>query len=358
MSVEKSNQNSDPKENKKTASNITSNTMISKLSLVGSLIAIGLTGYMLVNSTIESKKSQQIDQFYEKLQSQVNQLKATQSSQIKSIEQEGFLAQAQQSNLRAIQGQLEALNNQIATPTKDIYMQMSIINIQSAIDYLTLAKDVALFNGNTAKAKELVSIAFSKIEASKVANLSANDMQNIKKALDQYDSRSDIVNVFINIQQQLDKLIYITPENLDQTKTDTTKSNKYLSFLSSVIEIQDIPKNQKIVSTNEAKYVVASNLYNALIALQNAVYANDQVVIDKTKANLLEILQQRFIQNQDAKNLEKAITDLNAQDRRNLNDSLENTVEALVKQQNQLLAGNKSSLVEHKQKEVENDKNF
>ncbi|MBK2027916.1 hypothetical protein IB642_02910 [Allofrancisella guangzhouensis] len=357
MSVEKNNQNSYPKDNRNPTANTKSNIVIAKFSLLGSLVAIGLSGYVIVNLTLESKKSQQINQAYGKLQTQVDQLKAIQASQIKFIEQGSFLAQAQQSSLKAVQSQLEILNNQIATPTKDLYMQMSIINIQSAIDYLTLAKDVALFNGNIVKARELVGIAFSKIEASKVANLSANDMQNIKKSLEQYNSRSDIIKNFVNIQQQVGKLIYITPENLFQTKNKSIESNKYLNFLSSVIQIQDIPKNQKLVSTNEAKYVVASNLYNAVIALQNAVYANDQATIDKAKASLLLILQQNFIQNQDAKNLEKIITNINAQDRQNLNDRLDNAIETLVKQQNQLLVGS-SNLVEYKQKEVENDENF
>ena len=43
-----------------------------------------------------------------------------------------------------MQTQLDALNTQIATPTKDMYCQMNVLNIQSAIDYLILIKDVML----------------------------------------------------------------------------------------------------------------------------------------------------------------------------------------------------------------------
>ncbi|MDE4974287.1 hypothetical protein NAI33_11755, partial [Francisella tularensis subsp. holarctica] len=78
--------------------------------------------------------------------------------------------------------QLITINNQIAVPSKDLYVQLSIINIQSAINYLILAKDVLVFDGDSQKASELVDNDFDNIQASRVASVSASERQNIKSA--------------------------------------------------------------------------------------------------------------------------------------------------------------------------------
>ncbi|MDE5035769.1 hypothetical protein NAI71_10875, partial [Francisella tularensis subsp. holarctica] len=74
-------------------------------------------------------------------------------------------------SVKALQSQLITINNQIAVPAKDLEVHMSIINIQSAINYLFLAKDVMVFDGDSQKASVLVDNAFDKLHASSVASV-------------------------------------------------------------------------------------------------------------------------------------------------------------------------------------------
>ena len=233
-----------------------------------------------------------------------------------------------------MQAQLDALNAQIATPTQDMSLQMSVANIQSAIDYLIFAKDVALFSGDTAKAEDLADTAFDRVEASRVANIGAAKRHDIKKALESFVSHNDIVKEFVNIQQQFSGLTYLTPENFD---TPNTNENKYWKYLSSVVEIQDISKDQQLVATKLSKQFIADNLYGSLMDLQTAMYMNNNKAIAQAKASLLKILNQYFIQNYQAKALEKNLEAIEPQSTVNLNNSLDSIISDLTNQQNALL---------------------
>lgn len=321
-----------------------SKSILPKFSIVISLVAIGMAGYITAESVIKSKyANNQADQ-YTILEKQLTKLKQTQRDQDAILSDVGSQNDSQQNSIKAIQSQLSTVNSQLATPAKDLYMQMSIINIQSAIDYLILAKDVVAFSGDVQRANDLVDIAFDKIEASKVANISASDRQNIKNTLRNYSSREDVVKEFINIEQQFGKLKYVTPDNVDSVKPKTPE-NKYMKLLSSVVEIQDIPKNQILVSTRQAKQFISDNLYQSLISLQTAMYTNNKSDIAKAKANITNVLKKYFVQNNDAKSLEKNIQNIEAQKTQDLDNSLDKVINQLSKQQNELL--NKESVLKY-----------
>ncbi|QIW10602.1 hypothetical protein [Francisella sp. LA112445] len=314
-----------------------SKSILPKLSIVISLVAIGMAGYVIADSVIKDKNNTNSEnQQYSSLERQLNKLKQDQSNQNGIINDLSSQNDSQQNSIKAIQSQLTTVNSQLETPAKDLYMQMSIINIQSAIDYLILAKDVVAFSGDTQKANYLVSMAFDKIQASKVANVSASDRQNISSILKGYASKEDIIKEFINIEQQIGKLQYITPENASTMEVKQPKS-KYMKLLSSIVEIQDIPKNQTLVSSKQAKQFVSDNLYQSLISLQTAMYTNDQSDITKAKANLTNILGEYFVQDSNAKALEKAIQNIHARRTQDLDSVLDKVISQLSSQQNELL---------------------
>ncbi|WP_150465757.1 hypothetical protein [Francisella sp. SYW-2] len=316
--------------------NKSSFNILSKISMVVSLVALGLASYSVIDFERSDNKLGANDQALASLQNQLESLKSLQTEQKEAIndlgEQNDFLTQ----NIKATQSQVTTLGNQVAVPTKDLYLQMSIVNIQSAINYLVLAKDVAVFDGDAQKANELVDSAFDKIEASGVATVSVSERQKIKDTLGETLSKSDVIKHFISIQQQFSKLKYITPEDISADVNTSSQSN-YMKFLHSVVEIQNIPENQTLVATNQAKQVVSSNLYNSLIQLQSAMYSNDQGSIDKAKDNLIAIINQYFVQDNNAKELKKDIKSINSQNLDNVDSSLDKVINQLSEQQNKLL---------------------
>ena len=313
---------------------------LSALSLILSAVSLGVAGYMFVNSENEAKNVSNANQAYSSLQSELNKLKTNQSQNKGILDDVSTQNDAQKESVKAMQAQLNALNTQIATPTKDMYLQMSIANIQSAIDYLILAKDVALFSGDTTKAEDLADTAFDRVEASRVANIGAAKRQDVKKALESFVSRNDIVKEFVNIQQQFSRLTYLTPENFNTPKTN---ENKYWKYLSSVVEIQDISKDQQLVATKLSKQFIADNLYGSLMNLQTAMYMNSDKAIAQAKASLLKILSQYFVQNDQAKALKKSLEAIEPQTTINLINSLDSMISDLTNQQNSLLAGDKKT---------------
>jgi hypothetical protein len=318
----------------KTAKSTSSFSKLSAFSLVASAVALGVAGYVFVNSENEAKNILNANQTYSAIQSELYKLKADQSQQKGVLSDVSTQVDAQKEGVKAVQAQLDALNAQIATPTQDMYLQMSVANIQSAIDYLILAKDVALFSGDTAKAEDLADTAFDRVESSRVANIGAAKRQDIKKALERFVSHNDIVKEFVNIQQQFSGLTYLTPENFDIPKTN---ENKYWKYLSSVVEIQDISKDQQLVATKLSKQFIADNLYGSLMDLQTAMYMNNDKAIAQAKASLLKILNQYFIQNYQAKALEKNLEAIEPQSTVNLSNSLDSIISDLTNQQNALL---------------------
>ncbi|API87232.1 hypothetical protein [Francisella uliginis] len=313
-----------------------SKAVISKLSFVVSLVAVGMAGYVTIDSVIKSKNANNEAHQYTVLEKQLAKLKQTQSDQDAILNDVSSQNDSQQNSIKAIQSQLSTVNSQLATPAKDLYMQMSIINIQSAIDYLILAKDVVAFSGDVQRANDLVDIAFDKIEASKVANISASDRQSIKNTLKNYASKEDVIKEFTNIEQQFGKLKYITPNTVDSVKPKQSK-NKYMKLLSSIVEIQDIPKNQTLVSTKQAKQFISDNLYQSLISLQTAMYTNNEADITQAKTNITNILKKYFIQDKNAKSLEKTIQNIHARKTKDLDNSLDKVINQLSSQQNELL---------------------
>ncbi|ASG68080.1 hypothetical protein CDV26_06490 [Francisella halioticida] len=313
-----------------------SRTIISKFSLVVSLVAMGMAGYVTVNSIVRSKSTNNETYQYTILQKQLTRIKQAQSDQMTILDDVSSQKDSQQNSIKAIQSQLSIVNSQLAAPTKDLYMQMGITNIQSAIDYLILAKDVVTFSGDVQRANDLVDIAFDKIEASKVANISAIDRQNIKNTLKRYASREDVIKEFINIEQQFGKLKYITPENVGSVKTKQSE-NKYMKLLNSIVKIQDIPKNQILVSTKQAKQFISDNLYQLLISLQTAMYTNNKADITLDKTSLINILEKYFVQDSNAKNLEKTIQSIQSRETEDLDNTLDKVINQLSSQQNDLL---------------------
>ncbi|APC91156.1 MULTISPECIES: hypothetical protein [Francisella] len=343
MSVEKNTQQQNSTQNKSAqkttiASNKSSVGIFVKITLVISIVAIGLSSYVLINSISQIKNSNANLQAYTAFDKQLKAIKSTQDQQKSISDVLSAQNDALTQHIKALQSQLTTINNQMTLPAKDLYMQMSVINIQSAINYLILAKDVMVFAGDSQKASELVDSAFDKIQASRVATVSASERQNINSALEQYSSRDDIIKEFITIEQQFAKLEYLTPENISTTAKSQKSQNKYIKLLSAIVEIQDIPKNQTLVATTQTKEFVADNLYRALISLQSAMYINNQDAIDKAKNNLVDIVKKYFVQNKDAKNLENAIQSIKAQNLDSLNTSIDKLISQLSKQQNQLLA--------------------
>ena len=314
---------------------------LSALSLVVSAVALGGVGFVFVNSENEARNISNANQIYSAMQNELDKLKADQSQQKNISDDVSTQVDAQKESVKAVQAQLDSLNAQIAIPTKDMYLQMSVANIQSAIDYLILAKDVALFSGDTAKAEDLTGIAFNRVEASRVANIGAAKRQDIKKALESFVSHNDIVKEFVNIQQQFSNLTYLTPENLDTPKTS---ENKYWKYLSSVVEIQDISKDQQLVATKLSKQFVADNLYGSLIDLQTAMYMNNDKAIGQAKISLLKIINQYFVQNDQAQALGKSLQDIKPQSTVNLSNSLDNVISDLTKQQNALLVRDQKAI--------------
>ena len=313
---------------------------LSALSLAVSAVALGGAGFVFVNSENEARNVSHANQTYSTMQSELDKLKADQSQQKNILDDVSSQSDAQKEGVKAVQAQLDALNAQIATPTQDMYLQMSVANIQSAIDYLILAKDVALFSGDTAKAEDLVDTAFDRVEASRVANIGAAKRQDIKKALESFVSRNDIVKEFVNMQQQFSGLTYLTPENFDTSKTS---ENKYWKYLSSVVEIQDISKDQQLVATKLSKQFIADNLYGSLMDLQTAMYMNNEKAIGQAKTSLLKIINQYFVQNDQAQVLEKSLQAIEPQSTTNLSNSLDSVISDLTNQQNTLLVRDKKA---------------
>ncbi|APD50881.1 hypothetical protein [Francisella hispaniensis] len=343
MSVEKNTQqqnSTQDKPAKKTTivDNKSSIGVFAKINLVVSIAALGLSSYVLVNAISQAKNSNTNFQVYTAFDKQLKAIKSNQDQQKNIANDLSAQNDALTQSVKALQSQLITINNQIATPAKDLYMQMSVINIQSAINYLILAKDVMIFDGDSQKASELVDDAFDKIQASRVATVSVSERQNIKSALTQYSSRDEIIKEFIAIEQQFAKLEYLTPEDISTTVKSQDSKNKYMKLLSSIVEIQDIPKNQTLVATKYAKEFVADSLYRSLISLQSAMYINNQEAIDKAKNNLVAIVKKYFVQNEDTKKLINAIQGIKAQNLDSFNTSIDKLISQLSKQQNQLLA--------------------
>ena len=364
MSVEKNNQQQNSTQDKSAQKTIVANNKSSirafaKITLVISIAALGLSSYALINSISQAKNSNANVQVYTAFYKQLKAIKSTQDQQKSISDDLSAQNDALTQSVKALQSQLTTINNQMAIPAKDLYMQMSVINIQSAINYLILAKDVMIFDGDSQKTSELVDSAFDKIQASRVATVSVSERQNINSALEQYSSRDYTIKEFISIEQQFAKLEYLTPENISTTVKSQDSQNKYIKLLSAIVEIQDIPKNQNLVATTQAKEFVADSLYRSLISLQSAMYINNQDAIDKAKNNLVDIIKKYFVQNDNAKKLENAIQSIKAQNIDNFNTSIDKLISQLSKQQNQLLAQqsnlNKTNI---SAEGSENDKSF
>lgn len=304
--------------------------IISKFGFVMSIAALGLSGYVVVNSQLQVQKNVDNNKTYSALENQVSKFKQYQDEQKSVLDDVSSQNDAQTDSIKALQSQITSINSQIATPTKDLYMQMNIANLQSAIDYLVLAKDVVTFAGDTQKGNDLVDMAFEKAEASKVVNISVTDRQDIKNALNKFSSKNDILKDFASIEQQVGKLKYLTAQNISDNK-DSKPDNKYMKFLSSVIQVQDIPKDQILVSTKKSKQIVANGLYQSLISLQNALYTNNPDSIEKSKDNLIKIVKKYFVQNNDAKTLEEMLLDIKSQNMQNIDDSLDKVISQLSK---------------------------
>ncbi|MFV9924717.1 MAG: hypothetical protein AB8U93_03245 [Francisella endosymbiont of Hyalomma scupense] len=364
MSVEKNNQQKNSTQDKSAqkttvANNKSSIEAFAKITLVISIAAVCLSSYALINSISQAKNSNANIQAYIALDKQLKAIKSTQDQQKNISDDLSAQNDALTQSVKALQSQLITINNQMAIPAKDLYMQMSVINIQSAINYLILAKDVMIFDGDSQKAFELVDSAFDKIQASRVATVSVSERQNINSALEQYSSRDNTIKEFISIEQQFTKLEYLTPENISTTIKSQDSQNKYIKLLSAIVEIQDIPKNQNLVATTQAKEFVADSLYRSLVSLQSAMYINNQDAIDKAKNNLVYIVKKYFVQNDNAKKLENNIQSIKAQNLDSFNTSIDKLINQLSKQQNQLLAQqsnlNKTNI---SAEGSENDKSF
>lgn len=305
------------------------------LSLLASIVAIVTSGYLAVQINSDAKKLSDANKNYNTLESNVASLKDNLREQQSIVGDIGRQNDAQNSGIKAIQSRIDTIDAQNITPTKELYLQMSITNIQTAIDYFILAKDVALFSGDITKADELVDIAFDKVEASRVANIGASNRSEIKKALKDLVSQSDVVEDFSGIVEKVGKLKYTTPENLDRSKEP--QKNKYMRYLSSIVEIQDISKDQQLVATKLSQQLISDHLYKSLMDLQTAMYTNNDVAITKAKANIQKMLKQYFVQDKNTKDLEAQIDKIMPINTGSFESNLDSVIKDLTEQQDRLM---------------------
>ena len=317
--------------------------ILSKISMLVSLSAVGISGYILYLAQESSNDIKNNTASYNNVISQLDSLNSQQINNNQLLRSLDSQTMSQDSSVKSLQSQINNLGMQVNVPTKDLYKQISIANIQSAISYFVLAKDVALFSGDVTKANSLVDTAFDKVEASRLATVSADERRNIKKAVKQYATKRDVVSQFMSIQAQFSGLRYLTAESLPKK---TVQDNNYMSFLGSLVEVQSIPESQVLVSTNQDKLFVSEELYNSLISLQRAMYTNDSTSIKVYKNHLQKIVHKYFVQNDAAIKLEKSLNLLQAQSSIDLRNSLDTVIANLSAQQNKLLSNETTTVID------------
>ncbi|MBK2096202.1 hypothetical protein [Francisella adeliensis] len=346
----------DKKEVKKTPNDKKSlSTKLIPLSLVISIVAIVTSGYLALQINDDAKKLSDANQTYNTLESNITSLKDKLREQQSLVSDIAKQNDAQNAGIKTVETRVDMLGAQRATPTKELYLQISIANIQAAIDYFILAKDVALFSGDTTKADELVDIAFDKVEASRTANIGASNRSEIKKAIDNLVSQSDIVKNFSSIVEKIGHLKYTTPENFDRSKEP--QKNKYMKYLSSIVEIQDISKDQQLVATKLSQQLISDNLYKSLMDLQTAMYTNNDAAVTTSKTNLQKILKQYFIQNKNAKDLEAQIDKIQPLNTKVLESNLDKVIKSLTEQQDRLMVSSVNQFKDVAKKGSEDGKN-
>ncbi len=308
---------------------------LSKISILISASAIVISGYMFFLTQEKSNEIKNNTASYNNVIGQLNSLNSQLNSNDHLLRSLDSQTMSQTSSVKSLQSQINNIGMQVNVPTKDLYKQISIANIQSAISYFVLAKDVALFSGDITKSNSLVDTAFDKVEASRLATVSANERRNIKNDVKQYASKQDVVGQFMDIQSQFSGLRYLTAES---SPKKTVKDDNYMSFLWSLVEVQSIPESQVLVATNQDKLFVSEALYNSLISLQRAMYTNDSTSIKVYKNHLQKIIHKYFVQNAAAIKLNKSLDLLQAQSSINLRNSLDTVIVSLSAQQNKLLS--------------------
>lgn len=326
------------------------NKAIPSLSLIISLTALAGSAFTYLsfkntNLIQDQGIGQEIKINSSKIEDLQKGLEVMESSRSQVIASLNDQNQAQSQSIAALQKQIEYLNAQVTSPTRDVYTDLSIINIQSAIDYLTLAKDVALFSNDIVKANSLVNVAFQKLQSVPTVEISASEQMSVRNALKNHTTSTDVIRSFVTIEGQVAGLTLVTPENATQPKPQNSngEKNKLLGYLGSMVEIQDISKDQKLIATKESQQYVSDTLYMTLINLQNALYINDETFIKQAKDNLLNILKTYFVQDDKAKQVISEIDKLHAQQAGNLNDEIDKLIDKLTKQQNQLISEAKQS---------------
>ena len=314
------------------------------LSLILSLIAIGGVAILYIKILTVSDFKNQIFQNREGLQNLGKQVKNIEDvSDVKKqlLQSMSDQDQAQSQNIELLQKQIQNINNTIASPTKDIYTELAVVNVQLAIDYLTLAKDVFIFTNNKDKADALVDVAFQKIEMVPTLQIGAVEHHKIESDLAKIQANSSLIRQVISIEKQLNDLTMATTENISDVNKHS--GGKIHEYFGAMIEIQDLPKDQKILATQESKQVISINVYKALLGLQNALYTNDETSLESNKKVLVDLVQKYFVQNESATTVITSINSLQLKVLQDTTKDFDEIISKLTAHQTQIINSQSST---------------
>ena len=316
--------------------------------IMSTLAVIGVVANYAFTDKVEKIDTSNIEKKAISNAKQIESLQATVKSQESVIELKKKLYQAmsdqdkaQSQSITMLQKQIDDINDTIVTPSKDIYSELAVLNVQSAIDYFSLAKDVILFTNDNEKADALVAVAFQKLELVPTVEISAAQRKQIIDDLENVETKETAVMQFMIIEKQINNLDLLTTESL--ANKSIQPSGKVLSYLNSMVEIQDIPKEQKVLATRESKQFVSNSVYITLIQLQNSLYINDDKKLEDSKKTLVSLIKQYFIQDAKAKKVVDDIQVLHLQSGDKTAKDLDELITELTKHQNQLIAIQKSA---------------
>ena len=348
---------------------------ISKLSVLAiclSCLAVGASGYTAYKASQSKNNSgqiqilqQQVKQISknqtgvntlqvqaEKLTTNINQLnKTTQNTSNKvqdniinltdlTRQSKNLSYESKQLSMEIAknQNQIAILSTKLSSPVNSIYLQSNLMSIQSAIYYLNLAKDVIVFTGNTNKANLLINMVFHKLENAQGVNLSASDKQELQQQINNY-TYVNALKQFVNIQAKIKLLKYNTISNLLKPKKEIKdkKQNQVLNYLSSLVTIQDLPSQKKIIQTNKAQLLVSNNLYNTVINIQNALYTSNTKILEKDKSTLIKLIKEYFVLDKNSKTLVKDIQSLKIANNSKIITAFDNLISKLSKEQKSLI---------------------
>jgi len=309
--------------------------------IIVSIVVIAFSVYLFIINNMYNHDLNNIE-------GQISQLEdklAMQSKNLEEYQTQNRGLDISQDNIdKLIQKNIDNINKEVSVLKKDVTktqfrQDLKVSDIQFAITKLLMAKDILFVSGDKEKANIFVKGAYNLVNKQSIVGVNKQIFDGLSLAIDNYNANTDILKTIDSLNKKVVKLEFLSVYK-QQEYQDITKYSKLKQALKSLVKVEKIPQDRKLLTSNHKIDLVSVKIYMNLAILQESLLVKNTKILAETQQNLKNLLDTYFVKNDNSVSFVREVANLKITDSESIENDFTNIINKLSKAQQDIISIN------------------